>query len=149
MNIRLRLYDACMNHEPREIADETITAADFYATATHIQIPADAEHDLRDASKPYRLRIELEDTTPPSPVHEPGPSVGIEKEYRRGETARNRSIGIGGDCTGSPLCAAEITIEHTDTSQWDEIHLTVDEAEWAIAKLQAAVASYRARRVTP
>ena len=70
----------------------------------------------------------------------------VAKEYRAGKTALNRRIGVGGDCDGSPDCAAEITIEHSDGSQWDEIHLTVDEAEWVIAKLCSAVLYHHARR---
>jgi len=68
------------------------------------------------------------------------------KQWRRGVTARDRSIGIGFDCDGSPKCTAEITIERNSSLASEEIHLTVDEVRWAMARLAQALIAEQRRR---
>lgn len=71
-------------------------------------------------------------------------------EWRVGQTARDREIGVEIGCTGSPLCCAAIHIRYTKSSTpgkappWEEIHLTIEESEWVIAELSTAVARRRA-----
>lgn len=72
-------------------------------------------------------------------------------EWRTGQTARDREIGVETGCTGSPLCAAALHIRRTSSSdpkrapQWEEIHLTDAEVAWIIGVLTTARAHHRRR----
>lgn len=72
-------------------------------------------------------------------------------EWRLGQTARDREVGVEIGCTGSPLCCAAIHIRRTTSSSpykapaWEEIHLTPDECQWVIGELHRAVRRWEAR----